>query len=131
MANDTPTLKAFDHVNLRTTDPEGLADWYETHLGLARGWRPPFPFPGAWLYLGDSAVVHVVGVTDSPGSYSGSLEHFAFTATGMDAFAAKLDAAGVPFQRADVPGTDIVQFNLHDPAGNHIHIDFRTANENA
>mgnify|MGYP002137710046 CR=1 FL=1 len=29
---------------------------------MKAGNRPPFPFPGAWLYTGDHPAVHLVGV---------------------------------------------------------------------
>lgn len=118
-------LTALDHVNLHTDDLEGMANWYQDILGLRPGARPSISVPGVWMYLGDTAVVHLV-LHERPLSRSaGSLEHFAFRATGMEAFKEKLTARGIAFDQQDVPGTDIVQFNLNDPMGNHLHIDFR------
>ncbi len=117
-------LKAFDHVNVRTTNLDGMVAWYGEVLGMHPGWRPPFDFPGAWLYLGDHALIHLVGVETPPEAPSPGLEHIAFRAEGRAAFVAKLEAAGVPMRPAQVPGTDITQINIHDPDGNHIHVDF-------
>lgn len=118
-------LTGLDHVNIHTDDIQGTADWYESVLGLRQGPRPDFPMAGAWIYLGDTAVIHLV-LNEQPLTRDpASLEHFAFRAEGMAAFEEKLSAKGVPFERQNVPGTDIVQFNLHDPMGNHLHIDFR------
>lgn len=124
------TLQAFDHVNVRTTNLDAMVAWYDEILGLSSGWRPPFPFPGAWLYMGDRAVVHLVGVDGTPQAGGDlTLEHFAFRATGFEAFKTQLQDKGVAHSVDPVPGLTIVQINLHDPDGNHIHIDFDTAQE--
>ncbi|MEM7693710.1 MAG: VOC family protein [Pseudomonadota bacterium] len=126
-------LTALDHVNLHTDDPDGLADWYERVLGLARGARPPFSTPGVWLYLGDNPVVHLVKVNARPGEANVSLEHFAFRAKGMAAFEATLKTNNIAFERVDLEdvGLDLVQYNVRDPMGTHIHIDFCPSAEEA
>ena len=53
-------LSALDHVNLRTAHLEEMCAFYCEVLGLERGPRPPFPFPGAWLYCGGRPCVHLV-----------------------------------------------------------------------
>ena len=55
-------LLAFDHVNVRTANLAAMVDWYDRVLGMKPGKRPNFDFPGAWLYLGDQALVHLVRV---------------------------------------------------------------------
>ncbi|MEM9223756.1 MAG: VOC family protein [Pseudomonadota bacterium] len=124
-------ILALDHVNLLTDDLEGVAVWYEKVLGLKRGPRPPFSIAGEWLYLGENPVVHLVLQTDRPGPNEGSMEHFALRAKGMKAFEEHLNGVGVEFSMAHVPDTPIVQYNVHDPAGNHIHVDFDTSQEEA
>ena len=57
-----------DHVNVRTAQLDSMITWYEQILGLHNGPRPNFPFPGAWLYSGEDAVVHLVGVDGEPGA---------------------------------------------------------------
>ena len=54
----------------------------------------------------------------------GGLEHFAFTATGAGAFEALLDQRGERYRKATPPGGQTVAYNLWDPDGNHIHVDF-------
>jgi catechol 2,3-dioxygenase-like lactoylglutathione lyase family enzyme len=121
-------LTAFDHVNIRTARLGEMIAWYGEVLGLVPGDRPPFGFPGAWLYLGDAPLVHLVG---TPGPMAAgenlTLEHFAFRATGMAAFRAKLDGLGIRHEVTPVPGFPVVQINLFDPDGNHIHVDFDAA----
>lgn len=120
-------LTAFDHVNIRTRHLDAMIAWYGDILDLHAGDRPDFPFPGAWLYLGDTAVVHLIAVTEAtaPGPTL-TLEHFAFRAQGHAAFVTKLKDKGVPFRESRVPDGSITQVNIHDPDGNHIHVDFRS-----
>lgn len=116
-----------DHVNVRTAQLEKMIDWYERILGLMQGPRPNFSFPGAWMYSGDDAFVHLVAVNGQPGAGSESalkLEHFALSASGRKSFERRLKDARERFEIADVEGFGIVQYNIWDPDGNHIHIDF-------
>ena len=116
---------AFDHVNVRTANLSKMIDWYEDILGLRQGKRPDFQFPGAWLYLEDCAFVHLVGSSETlTAGGNVSLEHFAFRATDMPAFLKKLNERGIDHSIDPVPGFPIVQVNLFDPDGNHIHVDF-------
>ena len=123
-------IEELDHVNLRTNDLSKMIDWYDKVLGLKSGDRPDFPFPGAWLYAGNTAYVHLVGVEGNSGSGSETdlkLEHFAFFATDRAEFEAKLNALGETFKTVHLRDAGIVQYNIWDPDGNHIHIDFSDA----
>lgn len=116
-----------DHVNIRTTILEEMIDWYTLVLGMKQGKRPDFPFPGAWLYTGESPAVHLIGIEEdnSVGSESKlKLEHFAFKATGAASFEEKLNQLNEPFRRSDQKAIALIQYNVWDPDGNHIHIDF-------
>jgi catechol 2,3-dioxygenase-like lactoylglutathione lyase family enzyme len=116
-----------DHVNVRTTRLDAMIEWYTDVLGMHSGARPNFPFPGAWMYAGDSPVVHLVGIDEAPGVGSEAalkLEHFALSATGLASFTGQLDAKGIEYKRGDLKDFNIVQINVWDPDGNHIHIDF-------
>lgn len=86
-------IKRLDHVNIVTTRLDDMVAWYSDILGLKPGWRPDFDFPGAWLYAGDNAVVHLIG-TDETGAVGAEsplkLEHFAFSAQGREGFESRL-----------------------------------------
>ncbi|MEQ8966916.1 MAG: VOC family protein [Azospirillaceae bacterium] len=118
------TLHAFDHVNIRTTSLAAMQRFYEEVLGLVAGDRPDFEFPGAWLYLGDTAVVHLVGIPDEPPAAHPKIEHAAFRASGLGDFLAHLRAHKTAYRIGVVPSLGIRQVNVHDPDGNHLHIDF-------
>ena len=56
-----------NHYSIRTTNLDACERFYCGLLGLVVGPRPPFPFPGLWLYTGDTAVwanaaVHIIGI---------------------------------------------------------------------
>ncbi|MEM8656105.1 MAG: VOC family protein [Pseudomonadota bacterium] len=121
-------IDRLDHVNLRTTRLAEMIQWYEEILGLASGDRPDFGFAGAWLYAGDVAVVHLVAVEDDGAAGSETalkLEHFAFRASGdAEAFQERLQQKGVSFRRSGIEAMQLAAFNVWDPDGNHIHVDF-------
>ena len=117
-------LRAFDHVNVLTENLDVMVEWYDRVLGLKAGPRPDFAAPGAWLYLNGQAIVHLVGVGAAPQSVEPRIEHFALSAEGLDNFRAHLATHGVAVRDAEVPGFGVLQLNIIDPDGNHIHIDF-------
>lgn len=123
-------ITKLDHVNLRTTQLDTMIAWYVDVLGLKNGARPNFGFPGAWLYAGDGAIVHLIAVEGEAGAGSEAalkLEHFALRATDAAAFEARLNERAVPFKKAGIAELGIVAFNIWDPDGNHIHVDFTDA----
>ncbi|MEM7260208.1 MAG: VOC family protein [Pseudomonadota bacterium] len=124
-------INKLDHVNVRTAQLDVMIDWYTRVLGMKSGYRPHFAFPGAWMYAGGQPCVHLVGTDDNPGAGAEvalKLEHFAFSATGLQAFEAALKRTDEPYRRSQLAEVGIVQINVWDPDGNHIHIDF-PANE--
>ena len=121
-------INKLDHVNVRTTRLKEMIEWYSSVLGMYSGNRPEFPFPGAWMYAGDSAVVHLVGV-ENPGTGTEKalkLEHFAFSASGHKRFIKHLESDKIPYKQIDRSNFNRIQVNLWDPDGNHIHVDFQT-----
>jgi catechol 2,3-dioxygenase-like lactoylglutathione lyase family enzyme len=118
-------IRRLDHVNVRTANLSALVRFYTDVLGLYEGERPPLGFPGAWLYVGDAPVIHLVEVGQQP-SPEGALrlEHFAFAATGHADFVRRLQAHAVDFRQSRQAGTGNVIVNLSDPDGNRLHVDF-------
>ena len=52
------------------------------------------------------------------------LEHFAFSASGLAEFEAKLRALNIRHSRSEIGEINLCLINLWDPDGNHIHVDF-------
>ncbi|MEP4194420.1 MAG: VOC family protein [Aliishimia sp.] len=122
-------INRLDHVNLRTDKLEQMIEWYDRVLGLKAGFRPNFPFGGAWIYVGDDPVIHLVEVDEECASTEPKIEHFAFQASGQQDLIDHLQTLGIEHSVDPVPGLSITQINLADLDGNHIHIDFRPETE--
>jgi catechol 2,3-dioxygenase-like lactoylglutathione lyase family enzyme len=113
-----PLVRGLDHINIRTADLSATKALFVGVLGLTEGWRPPFPFPGAWLYAGDKDVVHLVQV-DRPAAASegSSLDHFAFEIEDYDEALRRVEGTGLRFRTLDTPGTTVKQIFVRDPNG--------------
>jgi len=73
-------IKRVDHYSIRTRDLERSQRFYTEVIGLNAGPRPPFDFPGYWLYSGEPpadlhnsarnyGLVHLMGWNpDKPGT---------------------------------------------------------------
>ena len=129
-----------DHINIRTANLGAMLGFYDRVMDLKPGPRPHFDGAGgAWLYAEEkmadtldavkneyqAAQVHFieVGATE-PGQGNSQIEHFAFTAEGMNIFLNRLEGENCAYNLADMPDVGMVQVNFRDPDGNHIHVDF-------
>ena len=62
---------AMDHFTILTDRLDETVAFYDELLGLQAGERPPFKFPGAWLYCGGRAVLHIVAGRPLPANPAG------------------------------------------------------------
>ncbi len=121
-----PTV-GLNHYNIKARQDliEELRDFYVAVLGLRVGPRPPFPFPGYWLYAGTQALLHLVVAVDRDDPVGKSaIDHVALDAVDFDAMHALLLARAIDFKVNEVPGSDARQIFLRDPAGNRIELQF-------
>jgi catechol 2,3-dioxygenase-like lactoylglutathione lyase family enzyme len=110
-------LSRLDHVTILCSDLARSRAFYAQALGLVDGDRPPFDFPGAWLWLDDRAVVHLVGGRNQGITGTGSFDHVAFAATDLEGTRQRLADAGIAFRETAVPGRPLHQIFLNDPDG--------------
>ena len=113
-----------NHFTILTDDVPGTVHFYGELLGLTDGPRPPLGFPGAWLYAGDQPVLHVVGGRPREELRPGVIDHMAFSASGLKATLAALDARRVEYVCRQQKGTGIWQVFVHDPNGAKVELDF-------
>lgn len=138
---------ALNHISIRTSDVAASERFYAGLLGLVAGPRPPFPFPGVWLYAGDTsiyanAVLHIIGIDpDAPeglqgylGSRdgvgqkgSGAVDHLAFFATGLAPMLARLKEQGVSCRERTVPLLELYQVFVEDPNGVVVELNYPAA----
>lgn len=142
---------SLNHYSIRTTDLQACERFYCGLLGLVVGPRPPFPFPGLWLYSGDATVwanaaVHIIGIdrNDPAGlkQYlgdreesalygSGAVDHVAFFATGLAETLARLREHGVELRERLVPLLNLHQVFVDDPNGVVVELNFPAAEKAA
>ena len=117
-------VTAMNHFTVLTDDVEATVRFYRDVVDLAQGPRPPLGFPGAWLYTGNQAVLHVVGGRQRSELRAGVIDHMAFSATGLAAAIATLDAKGIAHQCRQQVGSGVWQVFFHDPNGAKVELDF-------
>jgi catechol 2,3-dioxygenase-like lactoylglutathione lyase family enzyme len=118
-------LHGLDHVNIRCADLARSRAFYAEVLGMTDGERPPFTFPGAWLYLGGRPVVHLVGGAADTGADTGNFDHVAFEADDFDAMRSRLQAQAIAFQENIFAAAGLKQLFFPDSDGVKIELNFR------
>ncbi len=116
-------LEYIDHYNVVTRDAAASAKFYVDVLGLRIGDRPPFPFPGAWVYAADKPVLHLIERDDIPDG-TGRVDHVAFRCTGYGEIKARLEAAGIEYDERVVPKFNLTQLFLQSPDGLKLELTF-------
>jgi catechol 2,3-dioxygenase-like lactoylglutathione lyase family enzyme len=142
---------ALNHYSIRTTDLAATRDFYTQVLGLSDGPRPPFPFPGIWMYNGShdqvaNAVVHIIGMDkNNPEGLkqylgdrdvstlhgTGAVDHIAFFATGLADMLVHLGTIGVPYRERTTPSIGLHQLFLDDPCGLVVELNYPQAEKAA
>ena len=126
------SVGTLDHFNIRTRNLADTVRFYEDILGLEKGPRPNFAFPGAWMYSEGKAVVHLVDISKTEEKQkpdSGVVHHVAFASTGFDGMKTRLQSKGMAFDSRQVPGGDLWQIFVNDPNGVMIELNYEAAKE--
>ena len=121
-----------DHYNVSTRKLSDTIRFYEEILGLTNGPRPPFNFPGAWLYSAGHPVLHLNDISSTDRQQpanSGVIDHVAFGSRGFEAIKQHLTGKGVSFRVNQVPNSRRWQIFLTDPNNVMIELNFDVANE--
>ncbi|MEO8080091.1 MAG: VOC family protein [Caldimonas sp.] len=116
-----------NHFTVLTDDLEATLDFYVGMLGLENGPRPELGFPGAWLYAGGTAVLHVVAGRALPEPRSGVIDHMAFSASGLAGVKAQLDGRRIDYTLRRQAGAGTWQLFCNDPSGARVELDFDPA----
>lgn len=139
-------INKLGHFSVRTTALEDSRRFYCDVLGLHVGFRPPFDFPGVWLYRGgdeaDYGVVHLIGIdrNDPAGlaAYLGdkdeaslhgsaAVDHLAFLATDLAGMLGRFRSGGIAYRERTVPSLGLHQVFVEDPSGVTIELNFPAA----
>ena len=131
------------HYSIRTMDLEASRRFYTDVMNFRVGFRPPFDFPGLWLYFdGDESeygIVHLIGIDpDDPGRLvrylgersadgmtgTGSVDHLAFLATDWPKMRERCDAHKVAYRQRTVPSLGLHQVFIVDPSGLTVELNY-------
>jgi catechol 2,3-dioxygenase-like lactoylglutathione lyase family enzyme len=126
------SVGVLDHYNVSTRRLGDTVRFYEDILGLVNGPRPPFDFPGAWLYSEGHPVLHLndISPTDKQQpANSGVIDHIAFGSRGFESMKRHLGQKGVEFRVNEVPNSSRRQIFLTDPNNVLIELNFDIAKE--
>jgi glyoxylase I family protein len=99
------TVLDLHHVSLVVSDTARALAFYRGVLGLELiDTRPALAFDGAWLQLGDRQL-HLLELpnpdpVDNRPAHGGRDRHTAIAVSDLEAFAARLEQAGIPFTRS-------------------------------
>ncbi len=123
----------FDHVSVSMGADHALVTLFEGVMDFKAGPRPPFPFPGSWLYEGQQAVVHAIEDT-SLSAQAGELSfnHIAFKSSQpASRVIERLERTALPFKVARIPDGNIAQIFVQLPGNFVVELDVPDDTENA
>lgn len=118
------TIESMNHFTVLSSDLERSKAFYIGIFGLKEGYRPPFAFPGAWLYAGNQAILHIMAGRPMPANAAGVIDHMAFTASNLQAVINTLKQRGIQYELHRLKGLEIWQLFCHDPDGAKVELDF-------
>lgn len=117
-------IHALNHFTVIAEDIDKTLDFYCGVLGMEQGHRPDLGFPGAWLYAGGRAVLHVYSDRPMPATRAGVIDHMAFSARGLKDVKARFDARGIKYDLRQQRGAGTWQLFCFDPNGAKVELDF-------
>ena len=129
-------VAGINHINIEVTAEQlpKVKAFYEDVLGLEKGARPNFAFPGAWMYSEGKPVVHLVDISKTDEAQkpdSGVVHHVAFISRGFAGMKKRLEAGKFEYDSRQVPGGDLWQIFVNDPNGVMIELNYEAAKEQA
>jgi catechol 2,3-dioxygenase-like lactoylglutathione lyase family enzyme len=118
------SIQGMNHFTVLAQDLDATKAFYIDLLGFTDGPRPPFDFPGTWLYIGDRAVLHIVAGGPVPDPPAGVLDHVAFSASNLGETVARLKTHKIDYVLRRQAGDGPWQLFFHDPNGAKLELDF-------
>ena len=115
---------AMNHFTILTDKLDETVSFYRELLELETGERPPFKFPGAWMYSNGQAILHIIAGKALPEERAGVIDHMAFSATGLLDTLEKLKARSIESDLRRLPDSGVWQLFFLDPNGAKVELDF-------
>lgn len=121
-------IVGMNHFTVLSSDLNRSKQFYVELLDFKEGYRPEFSFPGAWLYIDDQPILHIMANKPMPDKPAGVIDHMAFTASNLQSMVDRLKQRGIVYDLHRLKGLGTWQLFFHDPDGAKIELDF-PANE--
>lgn len=132
------TVRALDHVNIRTADVPGTARFLADVLGLRRGLAPGVRSMDEGCWLHDTAgrpIIHIAAHTVAypsdaampftPATGGGAIHHVALECDDMPGMLARIEAAGLEAVQFDYPAANLSQLFVRESNGIILELNFR------
>lgn len=123
-----------NHILVLSDDMTAMRDFFVDAIGLEDGPRPPFPFPGHWLYSEGEPLIHLAARGEdgrraaylgmARGTGSGAVDHVAFSGLDLADTQSRLDRAGSRYTVRRVPADGHTQLFVEGPEGLKIELLF-------
>ena len=114
------TILDINHFTILTTDIERSCLFYETIISAKVGPRPEFNFPGAWLYINEKPIIHLV-YTEEPILTKSIIDHVALSAENIAEYIHKFKKNNISYDLRKIPqgckDSGNWQLFVHDPGG--------------
>lgn len=116
-------MARLDHIHIQAVNGPAMVAFLEGVLDAKEGPRPPFDFPGHWVYCDDRPAIHISIVEQNQGM--GMVSHIAFGVYDEAEARRRIEASGYPYRMTGIPGSDIGQFFVNGPEGLVVEVQFR------
>lgn len=116
-----------DHINIHVVDGPRMVAFFEQVIGAKEGFRPPFEFPGHWIYVDGQPAIHLSIVQRQADYPEGMINHVAFGVFDYDDAKARIEASGYPYKLAGIPSSEIGQFFVCGPEGLSLEVQYKRA----
>jgi catechol 2,3-dioxygenase-like lactoylglutathione lyase family enzyme len=117
-------VQSINHIGRLTRRLEASVAFYRDVLGFRPIERPPFDFPGAWLY-NYGVQIHLIvndAAPDPRPEISTRCDHLALQVADIEQAKRLLQAHGIAYRENYVPGRNVHQVFFQDPDGHHIEL---------
>ncbi|BAF61406.1 hypothetical protein [Candidatus Vesicomyidisocius calyptogenae] len=121
----------FSHIALRCNNINTVAIFFTEVIGLEKGFRPYFIFPGYWLYSPENkqeAIIHILSkkakFSIKTNNYNNLLDHIAFVRDDYPIFIKHINKLKINFYEKFIPNLNTKQVFLKGPENITVEVNF-------